>query len=386
MLNLNTQRTFLSPSLLLTCVLTLALSIFAFPISSAYAVTSAEKQAEADAVMKQIDSLQTELNAANTSYDEAVQKRDDALAAMDEAQDRIDAAEVRIGELQERLGERAITMYKTGGSTSLVDVMLGSTSFEEFLTAWDMLSRIADQDAELVEETKSVRAEAQAAHDEFALQEQTAADEMQKAADLKTQIETTQDALRAEAAKITAEVAELQAQEELQAEAARQAAAAAEAAEAARAAQNSGGGGGGGGGYTPGGSVVSGSGIFTHPLPGGVVSSGFGYRDFDGAFHKGVDLAAAEGTPYYAADSGTVIYATNDGGYNGGAGNWVVIAHGNGLVTKYMHSSATYVSPGQQVSRGQNIGAVGNTGNSFGAHLHFQVEVDGVAVNPFNYL
>ena len=80
------------------------------------------------------------------------------------------------------------------------------------------------------------------------------------------------------------------------------------------------------------------------------------------------------------------MYATNDGGYNGGAGNWVVIAHGNGIVTKYMHSSATFVSPGDQVQRGQNIGLVGNTGASFGAHLHFQVEVDGVAVNPLNYI
>jgi len=69
-----------------------------------------------------------------------------------------------------------------------------------------------------------------------------------------------------------------------------------------------------------------------------------------------------------------------------GAGNWVVISHGNGIVTKYMHSSATFVSPGDQVTRGQNIGLVGNTGNSFGAHLHFQVEVDGVAVNPLNYI
>ena len=97
-------------------------------------------------------------------------------------------------------------------------------------------------------------------------------------------------------------------------------------------------------------------------------------------------MAAPEGTPYYAADSGTVMYATNDGGYNGGAGNWVVISHGNGIVTKYMHSSATFVQPGDFVERGQNIGLVGNTGESFGAHLHFQVEIDGVAVNPLNYI
>ena len=111
-----------------------------------------------------------------------------------------------------------------------------------------------------------------------------------------------------------------------------------------------------------------------------VLSSGFGPRSLDN--HKGIDMAAPEGTPYYAAESGTVLYATNGGGYNGGAGNWVVIDHGNGLVTKYMHSQVTFVTPGQHVNKGDHIGNVGNTGQSFGAHLHFQVEKNGVAVDP----
>ena len=73
-------------------------------------------------------------------------------------------------------------------------------------------------------------------------------------------------------------------------------------------------------------------------------------------------------------------------GWSSSVGNWVVISHGNGLVTKYMHHSALIVSAGQSVSKGQQIGLVSNSGNSFGAHLHFQVELNGVAVNPFNYL
>ena len=64
----------------------------------------------------------------------------------------------------------------------------------------------------------------------------------------------------------------------------------------------------------------------------------------------------------------------------------MVINHGNGLVTKYMHHSALAVSQGQNVSKGQQIGYVGNTGNSFGAHLHFQVELNGAAVDPMGYL
>ena len=293
---------------------------------------------------------------------------------MDDAQQRIDEAQERLQELQVQLSDRAVSMYKSGGSSTMLDVVLGTSSFDEFLTAWDAMNRIIDQDSALVQETKDVRAEAEAAYQEYSEQEKVAAEEMQRADDLRSEIEATQASLRDEADKITEEIAEVQAQEELEAEAARQAA---EAAAAAQEQIQSGGPSSGAGG-----SVISGSGQFAHPCPSGSLSSSFGYRTFDNSFHKGIDLAAGEGTPYYAAESGTVIYATYDGGYNGGAGNWIVISHGNGLVTKYMHSSAVYVSVGQQVAKGQNIGAVGNTGNSFGAHLHFQVEVNGVAVDP----
>ena len=133
-------------------------------------------------------------------------------------------------------------------------------------------------------------------------------------------------------------------------------------------------------------SVVSGNGTFTHPCPSGYISSGFGYRTqpIAGAStnHKGIDFAAATGTPIYAAAAGTVISA----GYAGNAGNLLVISHGNGLLTYYMHCNAIYVSAGQKVSKGQNVAAVGTTGNSTGPHLHFQVMLNGTPVNPANYL
>ncbi len=86
--------------------------------------------------------------------------------------------------------------------------------------------------------------------------------------------------------------------------------------------------------------------------------------------------------PTYAAADGKVVIA----GWSESAGNWVVIDHGGGLVTKYMHHSSLTVRPNQTVKKGQQIGVTGNTGYSSGVHLHFQVEVNGTAVDPMDYL
>ena len=363
---------------------TVSFCLAALPAAPAYAVTAAEKQAEADEAWAQIDALQTSLNEAQAEYDQAVAAHDEAVEKRDDAQRRMEEATARIEELQEKLSRYAVANYKRD-EASYLDVLLQTTSFSEFMTSLDSINAVSNLGVDMIEETKALRVEAEEARAEFEEQSQIAEQQMTEAEERKSQIEETQATLREEASRLSQEAAELAYQEELEAEAARQAEEAriqreAELAAAAQGAVTT------SSEVAAGASVVMGTGYFTHPLPSGVISSEFGYRTFDNSFHMGLDLAAEEGTPYYAADSGTVMYATNDGGYNGGAGNWVVIAHGNGIVTKYMHSSATFVVPGDQVSRGQNIGLVGNTGNSFGAHLHFQVEVDGVAVNPLNYL
>jgi murein DD-endopeptidase MepM/ murein hydrolase activator NlpD len=129
------------------------------------------------------------------------------------------------------------------------------------------------------------------------------------------------------------------------------------------------------GGSTGGGSSSSG---FIWPVN-GVVTSGFGWRW--GRMHEGIDIVAPTGTSIRAAAAGTVIYA----GYMGGYGNIVIIDHGDGLSTAYAHQSAIYVGSGS-VSQGTVIGAVGSTGNSTGPHLHFEVRVNGSAVDPMGYL
>jgi murein DD-endopeptidase MepM/ murein hydrolase activator NlpD len=122
-----------------------------------------------------------------------------------------------------------------------------------------------------------------------------------------------------------------------------------------------------------------GGGLFVWPSPNHWVS---GNEFWSG--HLGIDIAATEGTPIVAADAGVVTIA--QGGWNYGYGNLVMIDHGNGFITVYGHLSQINVVPCQSVYAGQLIGLAGNTGNSFGAHLHFEVRLDGGFVNPHYYL
>jgi murein DD-endopeptidase MepM/ murein hydrolase activator NlpD len=131
------------------------------------------------------------------------------------------------------------------------------------------------------------------------------------------------------------------------------------------------------GGSSPGGAATSSSGLIW-PVS-GVLTSGYGPRG--GQMHVGIDIAAPAGTAVRAAAAGRVVIA----GWMGGYGNVIVIDHGGGLATAYAHLSSIWVGGGT-VSQGQSIGGVGSTGNSTGNHLHFEVRVNGNAVDPLAYL
>jgi murein DD-endopeptidase MepM/ murein hydrolase activator NlpD len=100
--------------------------------------------------------------------------------------------------------------------------------------------------------------------------------------------------------------------------------------------------------------------------------------------HLGIDIAAGLGAPVWAADAGVVTIA--QGGWNGGYGNVVMIDHGNGWITVYGHLSVISVTPCQGVAAGQSIGQAGSTGNSTGAHLHFETRLNGGFINPWSVL
>lgn len=127
------------------------------------------------------------------------------------------------------------------------------------------------------------------------------------------------------------------------------------------------------------GSPLTGTGEMGWPLDGGWVSDSF----ISDRNHKGMDIAAPESTEIYAAQEGTVVAA---GWNSGGYGNVVMIEHENGYATVYAHMISTYAVEGQYVSKGQLIGFVGNTGNSFGNHCHFEVRYQGVCLDPASFL
>lgn len=251
----------------------------------AFAETAAEKQAEADAVRNQLVGLQADLETAGENYYAALDEQESAQRSMEEQQVKIDETTQEIEGLQDRLSTRARSMYRSG-STTFIDFLLGASSFAEFTQNWELLNQINANDADLVDQTKAAREQLQAAKDEFARQEQIAA---QKAAECKqihdevqVKVQNATDLMNS----LDEEARALLEQEQAAAAAAAAAQAQAEA-EAAAAAAGGNGGGNQGGGSNDGGNQGGGN---------------------DGGYQGG----------------------GNDGGGNGGGGSTIVYPGGGG--------------------------------------------------------
>jgi murein DD-endopeptidase MepM/ murein hydrolase activator NlpD len=281
---------------------------------------------------------------------------------------------------QQQLEERLVQLYQSDETDSF-GVLLQVQSLGDLLDQLEYFDSIGRQDRAISRELKRLREAMKAAREKTRVTKAQVAKETDalaaKTAEqiaAKQELEAQQSALaaaRSQKQGVLANVHEHreEAQEDLEALEAASAALAAQI----RAAQASSSGGGGGGSS---GSGTSSSG-FIWPVS-GVVTSGFGYRW--GRMHEGIDISAPCGTPIRAVAAGTIIFS----GWMGGYGNLVVVDHGNGLATAYAHQSAIYASGG--VGQGQTIGAVGTTGSSTGCHLHFEVRVNGGAVDPMGYL
>ncbi|WP_416241751.1 coiled-coil domain-containing protein, partial [Eggerthella sinensis] len=194
--------------------------------TAAFAETAAEKQAEADAVRNQLVGLQADLETAADNYYKAIEEQDAAKAAMEAEQAKIDDANTQIASLQDKLGTRARSMYRSG-STSFLDFVLGASSFEEFTQNWDLLNQMNENDADMVDQTKTLREELQAAKDEYARQESIAAAKAAEAKQIQDETEAKVNQATELVNSLDAEARELLEQEQAAAAAAAAAQAAA---------------------------------------------------------------------------------------------------------------------------------------------------------------
>lgn len=191
----------------------ISLCLPALTPAPAHAVTAAEKQAEANAALEKLNAMQEKLDRASDAHFEAVEERKAAEARMDEAQGRIDDASSRISELQGQLGDRARSMYRSGSSTFL-DLLLGSTTFQAFASNWDLLNDMNENDANMVEETKTLRAEVESEKAVYAEQRDVADKKAKEAEEVEKEANALVDQMTETYNSLSAEAAELLRQEE----------------------------------------------------------------------------------------------------------------------------------------------------------------------------
>lgn len=187
----------------------------------AYAVTAAEKKAEAQAAYNKLNTVQDKLNMASDEYYDALHRQEEAQANIENAQGRIDEANSQIGELQDHLGTRARSMYRSG-SSSFLDLLLGATSFTAFTNNWGILNDMNEDDAQAVEKTKELRAEVEEQKAICVSEEAAASEAKDKAEAAKNEAQSLVNEYKATYNNLSAEAAELLEQEKAAAEAANQ--------------------------------------------------------------------------------------------------------------------------------------------------------------------
>ena len=170
--------------------------------------TAVEKQAEAQTALASLNAMQEKLSQAANTYDDALKTQQEAEANRDAAQARIDEATSEIADLQDRLGSRARSMYRTGSAT-IFDLLLGSTTFEAFASNWDILNVMNQNDSDLVQQTKELRAEVQEQEATYAEQQRVATEKADEAKRAKDETASTMAAMQATYNSLSAEATEM---------------------------------------------------------------------------------------------------------------------------------------------------------------------------------
>ncbi len=369
-----------------------------------------QEKKKVEDTLKNLESLKSSTTAYVKELDKSLELLSEELSSLEgqitQLEGQIEETDRELEQAKETEAEqyaamklRIKYMYERG-NTTLLDLLLDSDDISQMMNRAEYIQQISEYDKQKMDEY--VATKNQIAEDEEKLKqyhgelvstkEETEAKQQsvetllaEKNKELKnyeSQINTAQGQIseyeadiKAQDEKIRQLEAEIKRKEE---EAAKKA-----AEEAARKAAQSQSGSSSGSKST----VSLGSIRFTWPCPSsGRISSGFGSRSSptEGAssYHQGIDIPASTGSAIVAAAAGTVVIAT----YSSSAGNYVMLSHGGGVYTVYMHCSSLNVSEGQSVSQGQTIAKVGSTGYSTGAHLHFGIRSGGKYINPSNYV
>jgi murein DD-endopeptidase MepM/ murein hydrolase activator NlpD len=287
-------------------------------------------------------------------------------AELADARARLSVLRERLRQAIEQLQQRLIALYKSS-EPDLITVVVEAHGFDDLLERTEYVQRLQEQDDSIVERVRDLRNQMEevvttvrAARDEIALRKEELEQTRAKLERRTSELAAARRRQRKTLSEVRAQKKELEGDlSEISDEIAEQLAAL-------------------GGGVLPAGPVRGGANGFIWPVNGSV-TSGFGMRW--GRMHEGIDISAPSGTGIRAAKSGTIVLASPSGGY----GNYTCIDHGGGLSTCYAHQSSFARTSGS-ISQGSVLGYVGCTGHCFGDHLHFEVRINGQAVDPLGYL
>jgi len=342
------------------------------------------KQAELDQAKGEKGVLTTEISRYNAQIDRltgevaALRTREAAVQEdLDRAEAELAAAQHDLRILRERLArsiealeDRLVEIYKDDDPSAL-SIVLESDGFDDALGRYEYLQRIQDRNSEIVgrvrelrDETRATVERVRATRDAIAAKKAELVRTREELQAQEAKLNGARERSRRALARIDDQVDRLEGdvsaiQKKIQQQLAAQSGVAA----------------------LPAGPIQGGSAGFIWPVNGSVVS-GFGMRW--GRQHEGVDIAVPAGTPIRAAKDGTIAFAQSEA-ESGGYGNYTCIDHGGGLSTCYAHQSSFAITSGS-VQQGDVIGYVGCTGHCFGDHLHFEVRINGTAVDPMGYL
>lgn len=354
-----------------------------------------KKEGEVDGLIKEIEEIDSQMRTASDELEKAQTELSKIEAEVVSVKKDLEAAETKLKEKQEMFNSRISVMYKNS-SAGYLEVVLGSTDVVDLFNRISMIKDIVGYDAEIIAEVKSQKAIITVKGEELKVKELETKEATRLAETKRAELESISNskiaymetlkndeiAFRSSIARLESEseqiLSAIRSEENRLAEEARKAAESTSRPQSPPINSNNSNAGTSNDAVVP--SQPAASSGMIRPAASGRVSSEFGPRW--GTVHRGIDIALPTGTPILASTDGVVARSY----YSSSYGEVVFINHGGGIVTVYAHNSRRLVSEGQRVSKGQVIAYSGNTGDSTGPHLHFEVVVNGTKVNPRNYI